>query len=748
MRDELIDSGPQFGIREYLEILRRRKAIIIQTLVLVMVVGLIVTFMTKPLYRSTTKILVEGKNMVVASINANDPMSNLYQPDVGHEVPTQLEVIQSASVVRSAMDEAGIPRTVPGQVGSPAYLSASQVNDTDVLEVDAESHNPEWAFALARTIEPTYLTYVTGNQKEQVLTALRFASDQLTKENKALENSANALEAFKQHAGVVGVETEKAARINDEITAQATVRSIEGELAANRARLASLQGDLTSTPAMVTTPQTVTNLQEIQNAQDRLAQLQQERARLLVNYKPNSIPLQKIGAQIADATTVLNSIPKTVSTISRQVNPEVQSIQDRISQAQADVASSTASLAAAQQKAAQVSAGLGRFSQIEHTNTDLQREYDKHSAAVDTLSTMVLDLRLRANAEHDPVLTISAATPPTLVRPQKALYLVLSLVLGLVLGVAFAVVQDFLDDRIRDPEEARRITGSPPLGYVPLAGNQSALLIEQPRSGLVLESFRVLRSNVGFAAVDAPTMSLTITSTVPSEGKSLTSTNLAVAMALDGRRVILVDADLRRPTLHRNFAVNKHPGLTNILLGELKASEALIDTRVEGLRLLTSGPVPPNPAELLNSQAMRHLQNELKSMADVVIFDSPPCLATADAQVLASGTDGVIYVMQFGAAKKSEVRHSFDLLNQAHARMLGIVYNKVDTSGRSGGYYYGYYSHYKYYASPAADDPGDVGEGAAVRSIGANGGNGSHNGAARQNGSASHDKPQDANGKE
>ena len=142
-----------------------------------------------------------------------------------------------------------------------------------------------------------------------------------------------------------------------------------------------------------------------------------------------------------------------------------------------------------------------------------------------------------------------------------------------------------------------------------------------------------------------------VTSTAPGEGKSVTAANLAIAMALDGKKVILVDCDLRRPTVHEKFGIRGTPGLTNVLVGAMDLDLALQDTEVENLKLLASGPIPPNPAELLNSRAFEVVQEQLKDRSDVVILDSPPCLSVADAQVLAANVDGLIYVVQLGSTR-------------------------------------------------------------------------------------------------
>ena len=148
----------------------------------------------------------------------------------------------------------------------------------------------------------------------------------------------------------------------------------------------------------------------------------------------------------------------------------------------------------------------------------------------------------------------------------------------------------------------------------------------------------------------------------------------------------------------------QQPGLTNVLVGHTSLDDALKDTHIPGLRVMTAGPLPPNPAELLNSQAMRQLHNNLKERADYVIFDSPPCLATADAQVMAAETDGVLYVVQFGEAKKSAVRHAVEMLRQARTRILGVVFNKIDLTAKRDAYYYGYYGYYGYYQTTQLED--------------------------------------------
>jgi len=313
------------------------------------------------------------------------------------------------------------------------------------------------------------------------------------------------------------------------------------------------------------------------------------------------------------------------------------------------------------------------------------------------LAGKLQDLRIRENARRSTARIIERALPPAVpVRPRKLVNVALSLILGVLLGLCVAFMQEYLDDRLTTPDEADRLLGLPVLGHIPLmSGDARRLMTALPAHSPTAESYRSLRSSISFAAIDAPLGTLLISSSHQGEGKSTTAANLAICMALEGRQVILVDADLRRPSLHRALAMSQTPGLTDVLLGRHTPAEALQPTEVPGLRVLTSGPVPPNPAELLNSTPMSHLVSELQSMADVVIFDTPPCLPVTDAQVLAAKVEGVLLVAEIGEVRKADLRHARELFDRAHARTVGLIFNKI--SAASGGYYYyGRRSGYSY----------------------------------------------------
>ncbi|HFD39635.1 MAG TPA: polysaccharide biosynthesis tyrosine autokinase [Anaerolineae bacterium] len=218
--------------------------------------------------------------------------------------------------------------------------------------------------------------------------------------------------------------------------------------------------------------------------------------------------------------------------------------------------------------------------------------------------------------------------------------------------------------------------------------------LDDPKS-LVSEAFRTLRTNLQFSSLDAPLRSLVVSSTLAAEGKTTTAANLAVVWAQAGKRVILIDADLRRPAVHKMFGLPNRKGLTTLLVAESgPLSSHLQKTSLSTLQLLTSGPIPPNPQELLGSQRMEDLLRVLERRADIVILDTPPCLVVADANVLASRTDGVLLVVDTGHTRRAAIYQAVEGLQNVNARILGAVLNMVDTRRGRGYYYYSYYAHY------------------------------------------------------
>jgi protein-tyrosine kinase len=216
---------------------------------------------------------------------------------------------------------------------------------------------------------------------------------------------------------------------------------------------------------------------------------------------------------------------------------------------------------------------------------------------------------------------------------------------------------------------------------------RSLITIEDPKSP-ISEQYRTIRTNVQFSFVDKTMRSLMVTSAGPGEGKSTTTANLAIVFAQQGKKVLLIDADLRKPTVHYTFRLNNYTGLTNVLTNSAPLLPSCQETSVENLYVLTSGPIPPNPAELLSSKAMEQCMQQLYNEFDLLIFDTPPVLAVTDSQILANQCDGTILVIESGGTEIEAAVKAKELLEAANAKLLGVVLNK--RKHREGGYYYYY----------------------------------------------------------
>ncbi|MFN8597344.1 MAG: polysaccharide biosynthesis tyrosine autokinase [Anaerolineae bacterium] len=266
--------------------------------------------------------------------------------------------------------------------------------------------------------------------------------------------------------------------------------------------------------------------------------------------------------------------------------------------------------------------------------------------------------------------------------------------IGLVLASAAAFLLEYLDDTLKTPDDVRQLIDLTTLGNIaPIDGdsyNSKLITVRHPRSPIT-EAYRVLRTNLQFSTVDNPLKTLMVASPGPAEGKSLTTSNLAVVMAQTGKRVILVDADLRRPVQDQIFSLPNKVGLTNILLDpNLRLDDVLQASGVENLRVITSGQIPPNPAEILSSKRMGYLIEALHQESDIVIFDCPPLIPVTDGIVLSARLDGVLLVIDSGRTRRIYAKRSKEMLDTVGARVLGVTLNRMSIHGE--GHYYHYYS--------------------------------------------------------
>lgn len=288
-----------------------------------------------------------------------------------------------------------------------------------------------------------------------------------------------------------------------------------------------------------------------------------------------------------------------------------------------------------------------------------------------------------------------ALIPTRPVRPDVMQNTMLAAVVGLLLAVGVIFAIELLDDSLKSPDEVKRLFQLPVLGMIAQHDQDDGQLVTMntPRSP-VAEAFRSLRTNIQFASVDKPIRTLLVTSPAPSDGKTTVSSNLAAVLAQGGKRVALVDADLHRPRVHRVFNLDNSHGLSALFMEpKVQSNGWMQPTRQERLNIVSSGPLPPNPSELLGSQKMREIIDVMLQECDFVLLDTPPVLSVTDAAILSTVVDGVLLVVRPGETRMGALKQAVETMRRVNANLLGLVFNGV---GKNRGYYDYYYKSYYY----------------------------------------------------
>ncbi len=324
---------------------------------------------------------------------------------------------------------------------------------------------------------------------------------------------------------------------------------------------------------------------------------------------------------------------------------------------------------------------------IEVTDPDPQLARDIANEVARAFMNQIIEIMQVENVS----VVDEAVTPTSPVSPRVQLNTAVAFAVGLMAAVGLAFLMQYLDRTIKDPAEAKQKLQVPVIGVIPLDDEEKIFAISDPRS-LSAEAFRTLRTNLQYSSIDRPLKCLLVTGANPACGKSTVAANLGVTLALGGAKVLLVDADLRKPTLHTFFELDNQPGLSDLIFSEdLTLEQAVRKSKNKDLHLLPSGAIPPFPAESLASKRMKDLVSGFAGQYDYVIFDSPPTNAVTDAAVLSRLVDGTLFVLDYGRVRWDEARTGLEHLQKVQAYLLGTVINAVPRGSLyAGGYQYYY----------------------------------------------------------
>ena len=336
---------------------------------------------------------------------------------------------------------------------------------------------------------------------------------------------------------------------------------------------------------------------------------------------------------------------------------------------------------------------------------DLELEVNKNQQLYDLLLQKLKENDIAKHLKENNISVVEyGKLPRSPVKPRVKVILLLAILLGLSGGVGIAFFVNYIDNTINTQEDVDKYIKLPVIGIVPSLTAEETELIKKDKfpffhpKSTNSEHIRSIRTSLLFMSADKPLKTIALTSSFPLEGKSTLVSNIAIAMALNDSKTIIIDGDLRRGRLHSTFEVNNTKGLTNLITNQFTIDDVIQKTDISNLDIIVRGPIPPNPAELLGSSRMKAIIEELKKKYDRIIIDTPPIMPVTDPLVISKLVDGVILVVKIGKISRDSVRKSKEKLQSVNANILGIILNDLEFVNKGYGYGYNYYSSY-YYSS-------------------------------------------------
>jgi tyrosine-protein kinase Etk/Wzc len=764
--NESFTDEQEIHLRDILMVLSVRKWAVILGAAAVILGAAFYLIMAKPVYEAEVTMLYEKSNPTTALLDNID--FRLLQTDL--ELDAQKAFLMSPIVLNEArtrlLKEYGLILT-DKQIEKSLDLTSPR--GTKVLKLTAKAGTPSTAALIANTVASVYIEKSTERKRSDLDNAVSFLQSQLSAIDKRLEKSYEELAKFKEKEGLVATPTteglvvpgllQKLGQMQEQLEetkieiglTRASLDSVKNLIEDKKKQLDPSVQILTApgglTPQIDLLRQQILNLESELNAKkEEYTERHQEVVELERRLKSAQ---QRLREEIAKLSKIQG---ESLDPLSEWQNLILQQIQFEVK------------LKELEEKKKLFEAKIGKF-KADHPDLvtkdvqlmQLEKERRMLEETYKTLKTKLEEMRLMKQMRTADVDIVKEATEPRLpIKPKIKLTVALAVVLGVMFGVGLAFLWEYMDNTIKTKEEVERLTGLSVIGIIPKldkdqlkdlhleplpnpgsggtgGGDKPGTAIVKrrrksyqrqieelvkrkltnlkPRNPIV-ESYRAIRSNIRYATVDGNVRSVLITSSLPGEGKSLTVANLAITFAKSGARTILLDCDLHRPKLHYMFGVEKSPGISELLTGQVegesleeKISRIIRETEVENLYLITSGKLPPNPGDLLASERVEEILENLKSNFDMVLVDSPPLGLVSDTSVLATRMDSTILVIRAGQTRRPSVVQAKEMLEHLGANIFGAVINELDARSRRYSDYYYYYSKYsRDYYSPDEEE--------------------------------------------
>ena len=718
-------------LREYLRVLIKRKWIVIGTVVSIFGASLIATLRITPIYDAVGSIAINKPDPMLQ--NLRDPGSaggDYYDPT---DLDTEVRILRSDLLALQVIKQLNLdqlPEFGGHGISSPASLELTtdalepdsmRANallgafkgslrvalepNTRIIDIHYRSPNKDLAARVVNTLASTYIEQNFKTRFESTMQASDWLSRQLVDLQMKVETSQEKLVKYQKEHQILGIDekqnitTAKLDELNKELTSAESERMEKESIY----RLAD-SGDTDSAAAVANgISSKVTG-----STSGLLDKLQAAKADL-------NIQIAQFSTQFGPSYPKLAELNNQVKEIDSQMQAEMKKVSSRL----------RGDYLAALQRENMLRAALEEQKQQENKLNEsaieyslLKRDFETNRTLYEGLLQKLKEAGVTAGLRSNNIRQVDIArTPGAPAEPNVPRNLGFALALGLTSGIGLAFLLEGIDNTVRTPEQAQAISSLPSLGMIPLGSRNSSeanptglsvaaskeavelITISRPQSQMS-ESYRALRTSLLLTSLGAPPKTILITSALPQEGKTTTSINTATVLAQKGTRVLLIDADLRRPSIHKTLGMGPRAGLSNVLTGGTTAQQATVRSALlPNLFILPAGTPPPNPAELLASSQMMDLLAELRDQYDHIIVDTPPTLSVTDAVVLSTRADAVVLVIRSGQTTKPALRRSRDILAQVNARVAGVLLNAVDLDSPDYYYYYEYQGKYgqRYY---------------------------------------------------
>lgn len=640
--------------------------------------GILIAVM-EPVFQSNSRVILEGKTQGFpqGSPSYLDPIAPLAKID---DIPTQMEVMQSDRVIEDTLKDLSIPMPVndPNVTPDP-MIQVRQVGFTSSVEIQVLSKSKENAKLIAERIPIAFDNYMRQMSVEQLDRGINYLDSEITKIKKEIAEAEKALETFRIQNKVVGGEIDVNDKIQSNSFAKRDAAQAQADLESSKNYLKELLNVRAGVPDYLESVNTNSSTDEKVQIEAQIRAEQAQLEGLLATYTDGHPTVIQQRDKIKALKKALSAVPSTRSTTTKTRNPQAIIFDEEIGRARAKVDAAAAAFSSKQATLSTVEGDLNNFTTYSKDLSAMNRDLLDKVQKLGTLSKIKEESALRKSSSKSFMQLTGSATVPRQVKPNPSLYLILAALVGLLLAVPAAAIRDRQEDRITSTDQAVTIAGALPVGHIPmLRGAQTATgLVRIDPSIPRFENFRILRSNILFRMAEESLKTMLVTSTVGGEGKSDLAYNLAVAMAVDNRKVLLVDCNMRRPALHKKLRLDERPGLSEVLHKDDTIQNGMRAMEQDNLTVMVAGGAVESPSEVLAGPAMREFLESVKPHYDLIILDGAPMLPSSDAQILSSLVDGVLYVVQLNQTRSGQMRYATDLLRQARANVIGLVFNKM-----------------------------------------------------------------------